>query len=164
MVDRFYVYELSDPRSGRVFYVGKGCGRRAYQHEANTRNGRVQNAEKHRIIADILKSGFNPVVTIIDDGLSEQDAYKAERERIRHHGYKTLTNIMPGTMTAIDRSKLSAKISLDRLKPHNQWLCERPRSDLEIALAERVRSELATIAQNGYATEITISKHGLHFR
>ena len=31
---RFYVYELIDPRDGKVFYIGKGQGRRIYGHEA----------------------------------------------------------------------------------------------------------------------------------
>ena len=32
---RFYVYTLRDPAAGRVFYVGKGTGRRMFQHFVN---------------------------------------------------------------------------------------------------------------------------------
>jgi hypothetical protein len=35
----FYVYELIDPRDGKVFYVGKGKGERAWQHEIDVRRG-----------------------------------------------------------------------------------------------------------------------------
>jgi len=32
MTDRFYVYVIYDPWSGRAIYVGKGQGRRAREH------------------------------------------------------------------------------------------------------------------------------------
>lgn len=164
MANRFYVYELSDPRTGQVFYVGKGCGQRAFRHEAEARNGRVGNAEKHCRITDILKSGVKPVVSIIADNLSEQDAFTTERERIRHHGYKSLTNILPGTLTAREKSKLQAAIDVSMLKPHEQWMAEAPRSGFEIALALRVRAELAHIAEHGQVISVTISKRGVEFR
>lgn len=146
MENRFYVYELSDPRDGVTFYVGKGCGNRANQHVADVRNGRVNNPAKHRAIADIIEAGFSPVVTIISQGLSEQDAFSLERERIRFYGFRKLTNIQHGTLTSIDRSKVEAQIDLSRLKPHDEWLREKPRSQFEIDLAVKVRAELAHIA------------------
>jgi hypothetical protein len=30
----WYVYLLRDPRTGEIFYIGKGRGDRAFQHEA----------------------------------------------------------------------------------------------------------------------------------
>jgi hypothetical protein len=30
---KYYVYELVDPRTSRVFYVGKGRGKRMHAHE-----------------------------------------------------------------------------------------------------------------------------------
>jgi hypothetical protein len=164
MLNRFYVYELSDPRTGAVFYVGKGCGNRATRHLADARNGRIGNARKHSVIAEILDEGLEPTVTIVADNLSEGDAFSIERDRIRFHGYISLTNIQPGTLTAMERSKLEAQISLNRLKPHDAWLSERPRSEFEIDLALRVRAELAHIAQHGQVTEIIVSRHGVELR
>jgi hypothetical protein len=164
MGNRFYVYELSDPRTGVTFYVGKGCGNRAHHHVAEVRCGRVKNAHKHKVISDIIAAGLSPVVTIISERLNEQEAFSLERDRIRFYGFRQLTNIQPGTLTSIDRSKVEAQIDLSKLKSHDQWLSEKPRSEFEIALALKVRAELAHIAVHGQVTEVTISKQGVRFR
>lgn len=51
----FYVYELIDPRTDWVFYVGKGQGRRAWQHEQAVRRGDLsKNARKSAVISEII--------------------------------------------------------------------------------------------------------------
>ena len=52
---KWYVYELSDPTTGRVFYVGKGCGDRMYQHG----NTDACNFRKQQKIKSI---GYNNIV------------------------------------------------------------------------------------------------------
>lgn len=162
--NRFYVYELSDPRTGIVFYVGKGCGKRASRHLADARNGRIGNATKHNVIAEILADGLEPTITIVADKLIEGDAFSIERDRIRFHGYKSLTNIQPGALSAMERSKLEAKAALAALKPHDLWLSEKRRSEFEIDLAAKVRVELARIARHGQITEIRMGRNWVEFR
>lgn len=54
-LNSWYVYTLADPRDGAVFYVGKGKGNRAWQHEAGVRNGRPDgNARKGQLIREVL--------------------------------------------------------------------------------------------------------------
>ena len=55
----YYVYELTDPRDGSVFYVGKGKGERVYSHvrEFKRKSKHQSNPIKVARIADIIKSG-----------------------------------------------------------------------------------------------------------
>lgn len=87
-----YVYTLSDPRDGSVFYVGKGSGNRAFAHERDVIAGRVSNAGKTKRIASILADGFRVVVSVVSVHQDEQDALDAEAEMIG--SISGLTNIM----------------------------------------------------------------------
>ncbi|WP_051044705.1 GIY-YIG nuclease family protein [Methylobacterium sp. B1] len=80
---RFYVYQLIDPRDRLPFYVGKGTGNRAWQHEAEVRCGRRGcNPQKRARIAAILAEGFSVGVDIIERYECESDAYDHEIELI----------------------------------------------------------------------------------
>jgi alanyl-tRNA synthetase len=74
--DRYYTYLLIDPRSGLVFYVGKGKGRRMSCHARLARLGVVDNAEKFRKITEIHSSGeivadhIRSSAFLITDGVS----------------------------------------------------------------------------------------------
>lgn len=93
---RFYVYTLTDPRNGEVFYVGKGCGRRMHQHEKDCRAGRVLNGRKHQRIAEVVASGHQVIAAKVQTGLSEGEALDAEKALIRSIGIRNLTNIFAG--------------------------------------------------------------------
>lgn len=93
---RFYVYTLTDPRNGEVFYVGKGCGVRMLQHEKDCRAGRVQNGRKHKRIADIIAAGTSVLAEKIKIDLTEGQALDAEKELIRSIGIRKLTNVFAG--------------------------------------------------------------------
>jgi hypothetical protein len=90
----FYVYELSDPRDGTVFYVGKGKGNRRFDHEAEARRGIA--SDKCDRIREILECEQRPMAHIVATFADEAQAYRAEAERIASYGLENLTNIAPG--------------------------------------------------------------------
>lgn len=80
----FYVYTYTDPETDVVFYVGKGHGDRDRFHYLN-RNSHYNKGlgEKIRSIVD---SNRVPVISRVEEFLSEQDAYNYERALITHYG------------------------------------------------------------------------------
>ena len=54
---KFYVYLLSDPDTGEIFYVGKGKGNRVFSHlNDNSDNDKVKK------IKEIQSKGKNPKI------------------------------------------------------------------------------------------------------
>lgn len=79
-----YVYELSDPRTGEAFYVGKGTGNRLHSHEKAVRSGKSSgNLAKDRVIRSILDAGLRVVAAVVSLHPTSADAYAAEAERIK---------------------------------------------------------------------------------
>ena len=112
---RFYVYGLVDPRYGAVFYVGKGTGRRMYQHEVDTKAGRVTNGEKHARIREILNAGHTVEYHVFRNNTTESDALRLERSLISMLG--GLTNECSGQRTAHEM----AMEWLRRVRPFCEW-------------------------------------------
>lgn len=119
----FYVYELVDPRDGAVFYVGKGKGRRISQHVIDAKAARLRNPFKDERIREIIQSGHSVIERKVEIGLTEDEAFAAERRQIASYGIDALTNITTGTETATER----ARVMLSRVKPFREWMEERPR-------------------------------------
>jgi hypothetical protein len=71
----FYVYEHWRTDRDECFYVGKGKGNRAY-------NLKSRNKHHKAIMAKLSREGFAMEVRIVQSGLSEQDAFLLEIERI----------------------------------------------------------------------------------
>lgn len=88
----FYVYELTDPRYGSVFYVGKGRGGRIGAHENEARRGIT--GRKCDLIRSIWADGFKVERRVIGTFKREIDAVDREAERIAELGLHNLTNIM----------------------------------------------------------------------
>jgi hypothetical protein len=93
----WYVYLLRDPRDGCIFYVGKGHGSRAFEHEANavanTDHPELQSAKAARI-REIINAGRRVEVEILRHGIpSATQAYEVESAAI------DLANALsPGTL------------------------------------------------------------------
>jgi antitoxin component YwqK of YwqJK toxin-antitoxin module len=99
-MEQFYVYGLVDPRNETIFYIGKGKGKRAFQH-LSEKPDIHSNTEKLQIIEELRESGLEVRLILIGEQLSEEAALLLERLLIYRIGRKifdegTLTNIVPG--------------------------------------------------------------------
>jgi hypothetical protein len=91
-----YIYELIDPRSGDVFYVGKGRNKRAWEHISQSKSGKYQNKAKTDKILEILADGLEVQVNIVSYHETDLLAGDAEKARIEELGLSNLTNILAG--------------------------------------------------------------------
>lgn len=74
---RYYVYLLLDPRDNKIFYVGKGCGNRVFQHVANALETKLES-DKLDKIRDINTAGKIVKYYIVRHDLDEDDAFTVE--------------------------------------------------------------------------------------
>lgn len=74
-MSNYYVYEHWCPDGDQPFYVGKGCGIRAY--DKNTRS-----PEHILLIDELTSTGLTLKVVIVETDLSEEEAFQLEVRRI----------------------------------------------------------------------------------
>ena len=102
----FYVYALKDPRSNPAlpFYIGKGAGTRAWDHEI-----RIDQSAKGERIKKIHSAGLEVLTVKLVENLSEGEALKIESELISAFGTEEggglLTNSVVPTGFARSRSR-----------------------------------------------------------
>lgn len=92
---KFYVYQLIDPSTNLVFYIGKGNGYRCFTHEYQSKNGNIPHNNKHLFnkINKILNFGNKIIYKIIFTSDIEKDCYDYEEKIIRKYGIENLCNI-----------------------------------------------------------------------
>ena len=112
---KYYVYVYKNPITLYPFYVGKGCGNRAYSHLEKAKKIRKGSRESLCIIEcrKLLKEELEPLIEIIIDNLSESEALSIERQLIATYGRRNnntgiLTNMTDGgeSFDGIVRTKL----------------------------------------------------------
>lgn len=97
----YYVYSLVDPRDNKIFYIGKGCGNRVFQH-CNAAITDSEESLKLNLIRDIIASGNKVEHYILRHKLSEKEAFQIESVLIDFLTYSKfnteniLTNIVSG--------------------------------------------------------------------
>ena len=96
----YYVYVYIDPRNFEEFYFGKGKGKRKFAHLSDE-----SDTEKTKRIKEIQKAGLEPIIKVIANKLSEEQAFLIEKTLIWKLG-KTLTNLSSGHFA-------------DKFRPHN---------------------------------------------
>jgi hypothetical protein len=99
MKKHHYVYALMDPRSQKVFYIGKGVRYRAWVHlRENVRTN--HNPFLYRRIESIRRDGFEPEVRILCRHDTHESAISQEIELIALYGKASqggiLTNLTDG--------------------------------------------------------------------
>ncbi len=71
----YYIYAYLDPRTNRIFYVGKGCRKRALAHLDDVR----QSKKTTRIIRALKRINMSPQIDIISHGMdNEETALRVE--------------------------------------------------------------------------------------
>jgi len=88
---KHYVYLYIDPRTERVFYVGKGSGNRALEHLRDAANPAVREAVRR-----IREAGLKVRIDILKHGLNPRQATEAEAAAIEAYGLQTLKNAVRG--------------------------------------------------------------------
>lgn len=95
----YYVYALIDPRTDKVFYIGKGVGNRVFNHEVESNKSPVSEKIKLQTISSIEKAGLNVKRVIVNWGLTESEAFAAEASLINLLNFTSdtkLSNIVAG--------------------------------------------------------------------
>jgi hypothetical protein len=95
--NRFYVYQIIDPRDNKILYIGKGTGGRCYQHFVITEKHPIN--ELKELLFNILETTeytqFDFIVPI-KCKISHSEAHKLELDTINRLGYENLYNKKPG--------------------------------------------------------------------
>lgn len=109
----YYVYLLSDPRTEKVFYVGKGHGNRINHHLLGALEEKTKETDKIKIIRKIQSAGFKVSLTILRHGLTEKEAFEIECSIIDLLGIANLTNIVKGHYSDIRGKKSLVDIKIE---------------------------------------------------
>lgn len=112
----FYVYGLIDGSTQHCFYVGKGCKNRLYTHVKKIQRGvSTQNPHLDHKIAKLIRENINIIHVKFYEGLTEDDAFTKEDEKIRELGIDTLCNVWYGGKGGrIPSEEIRQKISENR--------------------------------------------------
>ena len=81
----YYIYSYRDPQKQLPFYIGKGSGNRKLRHLKETKET-TENYLKWCKIQSILNRGEEPLIEIMFETNSEQEAYDKEAELIAKYG------------------------------------------------------------------------------
>lgn len=149
-----YVYALTDPRTGAVFYIGKGRGRRMFRHELEAAKGSI--GPRFDVIRELSASGLRPSCVVIGEFDTDAQAYAAEREAIAAH--QNLTNRNAGGAggmceTPYARMRRQAADMLARMMSLDEWLARLSVGTKAAVCAAFGSAEAAYIAIRGELTK-----------
>ncbi len=167
----FYVYALLDPRKsgqfkyGRLkfdfepFYIGKGFGKRAFSHirdgDLRVYEKRIRHDFKTNKINSIKRAGYEPIVIMVRENLSEEKAFELECKFIITIGRKDtktgpLTNATNGGEGAsgyvYDDSQRKAK-SEERKQWHAS-LTEEDKTEIRIRKQKGLKEYFGSLSKS----------------
>ena len=125
-----YVYSLTDPTTGEVFYIGKGNNNRLYAHEKEALRG-MAGAKCDRI-RTILGMGRSIQYSILGEYNTNKEAYAAEKCFIASH--EGLTNIMAGGGGERTSPQDKAKTMLAMMKTYDDWISDMSESTRQLVI------------------------------
>lgn len=89
-----YVYAYYDPRNFKMFYVGKGVGKRKLAHLTDN-----VISQKTKIISEIKKEGLEPIIRVLAKDLTNDQAELVEKTIIWSN-YESLSNVSTGAYSS----------------------------------------------------------------
>ncbi len=89
----FYIYELIHPILKVSFYVGKGKNDRMYDHYLGSNKS---NKDVQFYLKELQEQDLQPIYNKIEKNLTEQEAFKKEKEWIKFYGLNNLCNESEG--------------------------------------------------------------------
>ena len=119
-IQGYYVYCLINPLTKKIFYIGKGKGKRALQHYKDFKKGLSTNNFKYNEIKSFAKYNYKPVVKIIANNLAEDKAYRLETKLIKRL-YKSLTNISQNENEP-NIIKREVRKAYNRIPSYQEWI------------------------------------------
>jgi len=163
ILPRFYVYVLARPNN-KPFYVGKGKGRRIYDHELEARGG--HRCQKCNVIRKIWKQGGEVQRYIVFTTDIESDALAHEAELIALYGKSTLCNITDGGDSHAQAHETRAKIRAGMRLVHQQRTPEEKAkiaakmgaSKRGIKLTDEHRQKLSSVRKGRMPANIEVFK------
>lgn len=114
----YYVYEIIDPRTNHIIYVGKGKGQRYLVHEKRAvQNKKDINPKLANKLRKIFSEGLQPMYIFVQKGLTEEEAYALEQQLTFEIGLDNLCNLKHGgtngaTFTEETREKMRQSAAL----------------------------------------------------
>ena len=168
----FYTYELIDPRTGDVFYVGKGKGCRIDQHEKDARAGKP--GDRLDVIRSIIADGLSVEKRKVGHYNTSRDALQAEAALIAERGLENLTNVQPGggRSVIVSRAQDAAFVGeMAKLMRRTEgfaigtvWIFGLIKTDLEPAFAKLERHLQSVIARRGKEwVDLVSGKYNVRF-
>jgi hypothetical protein len=142
----YYVYLLINPITNKIFYVGKGKGKRSFAHYVEYKKGSVTNALKFHYIDQIISAGKEVEVKYFAVNLDEPTAFKIESYLISELKTYGLANIQNGTATNEQKQEVKANSLLNRVMPFERWIGIKPRNDKQVGYYHKIVETLKQIA------------------
>lgn len=122
---KFYTYILIDPRNNQPFYVGKGKGRRMYEHKRI--RSRLTNPLLKNKIYSILNSGFDIIYDKVLLNVDEESAYQKECELIEQYGCKINQTGILCNLTDGGEGARGSLITPEQRKAQSEYMKTQPR-------------------------------------
>ncbi len=92
----FYIYGLYDKQTNQLLYIGKGKNTRSKTHRVLLLENKHPNPKLQNKFNSLLKNNSDVIDLIIEDNLSEDEAFQKEIELISFYGIQNLCNLTSG--------------------------------------------------------------------
>ena len=131
----FYVYCLYRTDTNEPVYIGKGKGRRVFNHMMDFAAGRIKAKKKHAGLLRLNRLGIKVGAKAIVDGLSSNAAYELESDLIQKIGVSNLLNSTTSRGNSDRMAIEQAKWCLSHLNPKMK----------NLAMYKKIQAELIEV-------------------